>query len=41
VFPLEVRAKAIAVFFVIAQCFGSLGAGQIKDRGLLPPLSGR
>ena len=24
-FPLEVRAKAIAVFFAIAQCFGSLG----------------
>jgi len=26
IFPLEVRAKAIAVFFAIAQCFGSLGA---------------
>ena len=26
VFPLEVRAKAIAVFFAIAQGFGSLGA---------------
>src|SRR5215813_6647072 len=26
VFPLEVRAKAIAVFFAIAQCFGSLGS---------------
>jgi MFS family permease len=25
VFPLEVRAKAIAVFFAIAQCFGALG----------------
>ena len=25
VFPLEVRAKAIAVFFAIAQCFGLLG----------------
>jgi MFS family permease len=25
VFPLEVRAKAIAVFFAIAQCFGFLG----------------
>jgi MFS family permease len=25
IFPLEVRAKAIAVFFAIAQCFGSLG----------------
>ncbi|HEY2765752.1 MAG TPA: MFS transporter [Pseudonocardiaceae bacterium] len=24
-FPLEVRAKAIAVFFAIAQCFGALG----------------
>ncbi len=26
VFPLEVRAKAIAVFFAIAQCFGSGGS---------------
>jgi MFS family permease len=26
VFPLEVRAQAIAVFFAIAQCFGSLGS---------------
>jgi len=26
IFPLEVRAKAIAVFFAIAQCFGSLGS---------------
>jgi MFS family permease len=26
IFPLEVRAKAIAVFFAIAQIFGSLGA---------------
>jgi Sugar (and other) transporter len=26
VFPLEVRAKAIAVFLAIAQCFGSLGS---------------
>jgi MFS family permease len=26
VFPLEVRAKAIAVFFAIAQCFGTLGS---------------
>jgi MFS family permease len=25
IFPLEVRAKAIAVFFAIAQCFGALG----------------
>ncbi|WP_121192973.1 MFS transporter [Motilibacter peucedani] len=25
IFPIEVRAKAIAVFFAIAQCFGSLG----------------
>ncbi len=25
VFPLEVRAKAIAVFFAIAQCFGLIG----------------
>jgi MFS family permease len=26
IFPMEVRAKAIAVFFAIAQCFGALGA---------------
>jgi MFS family permease len=26
IFPLEVRAKAIAVFFAIAQCFGLLGS---------------
>jgi MFS family permease len=25
IFPLEVRAKAIAIFFAIAQCFGALG----------------
>ena len=25
VFPLEVRAQAIAVFFAIAQCFGAIG----------------
>jgi MFS family permease len=25
IFPLEVRAKAIAVFFAVAQCFGALG----------------
>ena len=25
IFPLEVRAQAIAVFFVIAQCFGAIG----------------
>ena len=25
IFPFEVRAKAIAVFFAIAQCFGALG----------------
>ncbi|HET9138054.1 MFS transporter [Actinophytocola sp.] len=25
IFPLEVRAKAIAVFFAIAQCFGAMG----------------
>jgi MFS family permease len=25
IFPLEVRSKAIAVFFAIAQCFGALG----------------
>ena len=26
IFPLEVRAKAIAVFFAIAQCFGAFGS---------------
>jgi MFS family permease len=26
IFPVEVRAKAIAVFFAIAQCFGSFGS---------------
>jgi MFS family permease len=31
VFPLEVRAKAIAVFFAIAQCFGSLGSHLYGD----------
>ncbi len=25
IFPIEVRAKAIAIFFAIAQCFGALG----------------
>ncbi len=25
IFPLEVRAEAIAVFFAIAQCFGAVG----------------
>jgi MFS family permease len=25
IFPQEVRAKAIAVFFAIAQCFGAMG----------------
>jgi hypothetical protein len=25
IFPLEVRAQAIAIFFAIAQCFGALG----------------
>jgi hypothetical protein len=25
IFPLEVRAQAIAVFFAIAQCFGAVG----------------
>jgi hypothetical protein len=25
IFPLEVRAEAIAVFFAIAQCFGAIG----------------
>jgi hypothetical protein len=28
IFPLEVRAKAIAVFFAIAQCFGAIGPVQ-------------
>jgi len=39
IFPQEVRAKAIAVFFAIAQCFGALGPviygaliGEGKDR---------
>lgn len=34
VFPMEVRAKAIAVFFAIAQCFGALGTvtyGQLAE----------
>jgi MFS family permease len=42
IFPLEVRAKAIAVFFAIAQCFGALGPvfygaliGNGSDRGRL------
>jgi MFS family permease len=42
IFPLEVRAKAIAVFFAIAQCFGALGPviygaliGDGTDRGPL------
>lgn len=25
IFPIEVRARAIAVFFAIAQCFGAIG----------------
>ena len=25
IFPLEIRAEAIAVFFAIAQCFGAIG----------------
>jgi MFS family permease len=25
IFPLEIRAQAIAVFFAIAQCFGAIG----------------
>ena len=25
IFPLEIRAPAIAVFFAIAQCFGAIG----------------
>jgi MFS family permease len=42
IFPLEVRAKAIAVFFAIAQSFGALGPiayghviGEGTDRGAL------
>jgi MFS family permease len=42
IFPQEVRAKAIAVFFAIAQCFGALGPviygaliGTGEDRGPL------
>jgi MFS family permease len=42
IFPLEVRAQAIAVFFAIAQCFGALGPvfyghliGDGKDPGKL------
>jgi MFS family permease len=42
IFPQEVRAKAIAVFFAIAQCFGALGPviygaliGDGEDRGPL------
>jgi MFS family permease len=42
IFPQEVRAKAIAVFFAIAQCFGALGPviygaliGKGEDRGPL------
>jgi MFS family permease len=42
IFPLEVRAQAIAVFFAIAQCFGALGPvfyghliGDGTDRGAL------
>jgi len=41
-FPLEVRAQAIAVFFAIAQCFGAIGPifygwliGDGSDRGKL------
>ena len=36
IFPLEVRAKAIAVFFAIAQCFGAFGShwyGQLIGNG--------
>jgi MFS family permease len=42
IFPQEVRAKAIAVFFAIAQCIGALGPviygiliGTGEDRGPL------
>jgi MFS family permease len=41
IFPLEVRAKAIAVFFAIAQCFGSLGShlyGHLIGNGTDPNL---
>ncbi|UIJ64211.1 hypothetical protein LWP59_25250 [Amycolatopsis acidiphila] len=30
ILPIEVRAKAIAVFFAIAQCFGALGPGRLR-----------
>jgi MFS family permease len=36
IFPVEVRAKAIAVFFAVAQCFGALGPwlyGQLIGNG--------
>jgi MFS family permease len=36
IFPVEVRAKAIAVFFAVAQCFGSFGPwfyGQLIGNG--------
>ncbi len=36
IFPVEVRAKAIAVFFAVAQCFGALGPwlyGQLIGTG--------
>jgi MFS family permease len=39
IFPLEVRAKAIAVFFAIAQCFGALGPfvyGHLIGEGTQP-----
>ena len=32
IFPLEVRAKAIAVFFAIAQCFGAHRPGRSTAR---------
>jgi MFS family permease len=41
IFPLELRAKAIAVFFAIAQCFGSLGShlyGHLIGNGTDPNL---
>ena len=40
VFPLEVRAKAIAVFFAIAQLFGAFGSVVKTDGGAATSSSG-
>ena len=37
IFPLEVRAKAIAVFFAIAQCFGALGRSSTARSSAMAP----